>query len=69
MKKKTLKELRMEHHLTIDEVVAAIHMPRKTYEKAESNATKLSSLKAYHLAKLYHVKLEDIDFGFEPNGE
>ena len=36
MKKKTLKELRMEHHMTIDEVVAAIHMPRKTMKKQKA---------------------------------
>lgn len=65
MSKKTLRELRKEHHLTQQELANELGVNTRTiqtWENKEYNRTKISPVKRKFVSKYFNVKEEDIDF-------
>lgn len=63
--KKTLKELRKEHHLTQQQLADELGVNIRTiqtWENKEYKRTRISPVKRKFVAKYFKVKEEDIDF-------
>jgi Predicted transcriptional regulators len=58
--RKKIKELRLKHHLTQEQVADALGFTRSAYTKFETGASELSFARAILIANLFSITLDEL---------